>query len=43
MFTTVEDQEMLYRIQRKILAGEPVKPFIDDKLKQLEQLKAQDK
>jgi hypothetical protein len=43
MFTTVEDTEMLYRIQRKILAGEPVKPFIDDKLKQLEQLKAQDK
>jgi hypothetical protein len=42
-FTTDTDQEMLYRIQRKMLAGEPVKPFIDEKLKELEQLKAQDK
>jgi hypothetical protein len=41
-FTTDEDQEMLYRIQRKMLAGEPVKPFIDAKLKELEQLKSQD-
>jgi hypothetical protein len=35
--------EMLYRIQRKMLAGEPVKPFIDEKLKALEELKAQEK
>lgn len=42
-FTDDEDKEMLYRIQRKMLAGEPVKPFIDEKLEALEQLKAQDK
>lgn len=42
-FTTEEDIEMLYRIQRKMLAGEPEKPFIDEKLKTLEELKAQDK
>ncbi len=42
-FTTDEDMEMLYRIQRKMLAGEPVKPFIDEKLKALEELKAQEK
>jgi hypothetical protein len=41
-FTTDEDREMLYRIQRKMLAGEPVKPFIDAKLKEMEQLKSQD-
>jgi hypothetical protein len=41
-FTTDEDLEMLYRIQRKMLAGEPVKPFIDAKLNELEQLKSQD-
>jgi hypothetical protein len=41
-FTTEEEQAMLYRIQRKILAGEPVKPFIDDKLSQLEALNAQE-
>lgn len=41
-FTTDQDQEMLYRIQRKMLAGEPVKPFIDAKLQELEQLKSQD-
>jgi hypothetical protein len=42
-FTTEEDIEMLYRIQRKMLAGEPEKPFIDEKLKTLEELKAQEK
>ncbi|HEX6963160.1 MAG TPA: hypothetical protein VF175_14940 [Lacipirellula sp.] len=41
-FTTDTDLEMLYRIQRKMLAGEPVKPFIDAKLQELEQLKSQD-
>lgn len=41
-FTTEEDREMLYRIQRKMLAGEPVKPFIDAKLKEMEKLKSQD-
>ena len=40
---TTEDLEMLYRIQRKMLAGDPVKPFIDEKFRALEQLKAQDK
>jgi hypothetical protein len=42
-FTTEEDIEMLYKIQRKMLAGEPEKPFIDEKSKALEQLQAQDK
>lgn len=42
-FKTEEDLEMLYRIQRKMLAGDPTKPFIDDKLRELEQLKSQDK
>jgi hypothetical protein len=32
---------MLYRIQRKMLAGEPAKPFIDSQLQALEQMKAQ--
>lgn len=40
-FDSEEDQEMLYKIQRKMLAGEPAKPFIDAQLKALEQLKAQ--
>lgn len=42
-FKTDEDLEKLYRIQRKMLAGDPAKPFIDEKLKELEQLKSQDK
>lgn len=42
-FTADDEKEMLYRIQRKMLAGDPVKPFIDEKLKALEQLKAQEK
>jgi hypothetical protein len=42
-FTTEQDLEMLYKIQRKMLAGEPVKPFIDAKLQELEQLQSQDK
>lgn len=42
-FVSDEDKEMLYRIQRKMLAGEPVKPFIDEKIEALEQLKAQEK
>ncbi|BBO34010.1 hypothetical protein [Lacipirellula parvula] len=40
-FDSEEDLEMLYRIQRKMLAGEPAKPFIDAQLQALEQLKAQ--
>lgn len=40
-FDSPEDLEMLYRIQRKMLAGEPAKPFIDSQLQALEQLKAQ--
>jgi hypothetical protein len=42
-FTTDEDKEMLYRMQRKMLTGEPTRTYIDEKLKALEQLKAQDK
>jgi hypothetical protein len=42
-FNSDEEQEMLYRIQRKMLAGDPAKPFIDAKLQALEQLKAQEK
>jgi hypothetical protein len=42
-FKTDEDLDMLYRIQRKMLAGDPAKPFIDEKLSELEQLKSQDK
>jgi hypothetical protein len=42
-FTTEEDIEMLYKIQRRMLAGEPEKPFIDEKLQALEELKAQEK
>jgi hypothetical protein len=38
-----EDLDMLYRIQKKMLAGEPVKPFIDSQLESLKQLKQQDK
>lgn len=40
-FDAPEDLEMLYRIQRKMLAGEPAKPFIDAQLQMLEQMKAQ--
>ena len=40
-FDSPEDLEMLYRIQRKMLAGEPAKPFIDSQLQALEQMKAQ--
>ncbi|QDT74273.1 hypothetical protein [Lacipirellula limnantheis] len=40
-FDAPEDLEMLYRIQRKMLAGEPAKPFIDAQLQTLEQMKAQ--
>ena len=39
----IDELDKLYRIQRKMLAGDPVKPFIDQKLKELEQLKAQEK
>ena len=42
-FNTDADMEMLYRVQRKMSAGEPAKSFIDGKLKELEQLKQQDK
>jgi len=42
-FTTEDDLAMLSRIHRQMLAGEPVKPFIDEKLKTLEKLKAQEK
>jgi hypothetical protein len=42
-FTTKEDLDRLYRIQRKMLAGEPVKPMIDARLKELEQLDAKQK
>jgi len=38
-FDTVEDIDMLYRIQEKMLSGDPVKPFIDEKLKELNQMK----
>jgi hypothetical protein len=42
-FDTPEDIEMLSRIQRKMLAGEPTLPYINDRLKELEQLKEQEK
>ena len=42
-FDTETDVEMLYRIQRKMLAGEPMLPYITDRLRELEQLKEQDK
>jgi hypothetical protein len=42
-FNTKEDLDRLYRIQRKMLAGEPVKPVIDARLKELEQLDAKQK
>lgn len=41
-FDSPDDIEMLYRIQQKMLAGDPEKTFIDDKLKELQQLKQQD-
>ncbi|RIK80964.1 MAG: hypothetical protein DCC67_08615 [Planctomycetota bacterium] len=42
-FKTDDDLEKLYRIQRRMLSGDPTKPFIDEKLKELEQLKSQEK
>jgi len=42
-FNAPEDLDRLYRIQRKMLAGEPVKPMIDARLKELEQLEAKQK
>jgi len=41
-FDTVEDIEMLFRIQERMLAGDPVKPFIDEKLRELNELKQLD-
>jgi len=41
-FDAPDDIEMLYRIQEKMLAGDPEKTFIDSKLKELRQLKQQD-
>jgi hypothetical protein len=42
-FVEQEDRDRLYRIQRKMLAGEPMKPEIDARLKELEQLDAKQK
>jgi hypothetical protein len=40
-FNTPEDLEMLKRINDKVLAGDPVKPFIDSQLESLKQLNEQ--
>jgi len=40
-FDSPEDVEMLRRIYEQMLAGHPEKPFIEAKLKELEQLKKQ--
>jgi hypothetical protein len=42
-FDTEEDTEILYRVQEKMLAGEPTLPYITERLKELEQLKEQEK
>lgn len=42
-FVTPTDLEMLYLIQRKMLAGEPALPYINERLEELEQLKEQEK
>lgn len=41
-FDDVEDIEVLYKIQQKMLAGDPEKSFIDSKLEELQQLRQQD-
>ena len=41
-FDTVDDLDMLYRVQQRMLAGHPAKQFIDDQVKALEQLKQQE-
>ena len=42
-FDTVDDLDMLYRVQQRMLAGHPAKQFIDDQVKALQQLKQQEK
>ena len=42
-FDTVDDLDMLYRVQQRMLAGHPAKEFIDNQVKELQQLKQQDK
>ena len=42
-FDTEEDCDMLYRLQQRMLAGEPQLPYINARLKELEQLKEQQK
>jgi hypothetical protein len=42
-FDTVDDLDMLYRVQQRMLEGHPAKQFIDDQVKALEQLKQQEK
>ena len=42
-FDAVEDIEMLYRIQQKMLEGDPEKSFIDGKLAELQQQKQRDR
>ena len=41
MFVTDKEIEMLYRIQREMLAGGKALPYIDERLNELEQLKEQ--
>ena len=42
-FDTEEDILMLDQLTQRMLAGDPAKPFIDDQLRELEELKSQDK
>jgi len=42
-FDSEEDLAKLYLIQQRILAGDPIKPYIDNKIKDLQQLKQQDR
>jgi uncharacterized protein YdiU (UPF0061 family) len=41
-FDTPEDIALLHKIHSKMLSGEPVKPYIEEQLNALEQLKQQD-
>ncbi len=42
-FVTEEEIAILYRIQNHIMAGDPVKPFINSKIQDLQQLKQRDR
>lgn len=42
-FDTPEDIDLLHRIHSKMLDGEPVKPYIEEQMRALEQLQQQDR